>query len=222
MNNLDTSPVWRRLAADTDVKTYRGKRAFDVAAALAMCVLFAPVALGAGALVWRQSGRPVVFKHRRIGLGGKSFKVYKFRSMVKDADARLAELLKADPEAAEEWAESHKLKNDPRVTAIGRFLRKTSLDELPQIINVLKGEMSLVGPRPVVAEELEKYGASLPYYLSCKPGLTGLWQVSGRSDVSYAERVAMDVQYAGEQSLLGDVLIALKTAKVLVSHRSAY
>lgn len=222
MKDLDAGAVWRRLAADTKVKTYKGKRAFDLAAALAMCALFAPVAIGAGALVWKQSGRPVLFKHRRIGFGGQSFNVYKFRTMVQDAERCLAELLASDAEASKEWAESHKLKNDPRVTAIGRFLRKTSLDELPQIINVLKGEMSLVGPRPVVAEELEKYGASLPYYLACKPGLTGLWQVSGRSDVSYAERVAMDVRYAQEQSLLGDLLIALKTAKVLVSHRNAY
>jgi len=193
-----------------------------VAAALAMCALFAPVAVCAGAMVWRQSGRPIVFKHRRVGLGGQSFDVYKFRSMVRDADARLAELLKTDAHAAKEWAESHKLKNDLRVTAIGRFLRKTSLDELPQIINVLKGEMSLVGPRPVVAEELEKYDASLPYYLACKPGLTGLWQISGRSDLAYSERVALDVEYARTQSFLKDVAIALKTAKVLLKDRSAY
>lgn len=214
MKDLDASPVWRRLAADTEVKAYKGKRAFDVAAALAMCALFAPVAICAGAMVWRQSGRPIVFKHRRVGLGGQSFDVYKFRSMVKNADARLAKLLEADPEAAKEWAESHKLKNDPRVTAIGRFLRKTSLDELPQIINVLKGDMSLVGPRPVVLEELEKYGESLPYYLACKPGLTGPWQVSGRNDISYAQRVKMDEEYSRKQSFTGDLLIALKTAGV--------
>lgn len=222
MKPLDAKRVWCRVAADMDVKTYKSKRAFDVAGALAMCALFAPIAACAGILVWRQSGRPVVFSHRRVGQGGKSFDVYKFRSMVKDADVRLEALLQADHKAAEEWASSHKLKDDPRVTAVGRFLRKTSLDELPQIFNVLKGDMSLVGPRPVVEQELEKYGASLPYYLALKPGLTGLWQISGRSDVSYDERVALDVQYARKHGLLADLLIVLKTAKVLVSDRSAY
>jgi len=222
MKTLDAKHVWQRVANDLDVKSYPGKRAFDVAGALAMCAMFAPAIVFAGALVWQQSGRPVLFKHRRVGKGGQGFDVYKFRSMVKDAESKLAELLQADPQAAAEWASSHKLKQDPRVTAIGRFLRKTSLDELPQIINVLKGEMSLVGPRPVVEHELEKYGASLPYYLSVKPGLTGLWQISGRSDVTYAERVAMDVQYTRELTLLGDFIIVLKTAKLLVSQRSAY
>jgi len=187
-----------------------------------MCALFAPAIACTGVLVWQQSGRPLLFRHRRVGKGGQGFDVYKFRSMVKDAEIKLTELLQANPEAALEWASTHKLKFDPRVTAVGRFLRKSSLDELPQIINVLKGEMSLVGPRPVVEQELEKYGSSLPYYLSVKPGLTGLWQISGRSNVSYAERVALDVKYAKEQNLLVDILIVLKTAKVLVSDRSAY
>lgn len=222
MKTLDAKQVWISIAADVDVKSYRGKRAFDVAGALLMCALFAPVIVCAGTLVWKQSGRPALFKHRRIGKGGQSFDVYKFRSMVNDAETILAELLQTSPEAAKEWSSSHKLKNDPRVTAIGRFLRKTSLDELPQIINVLKGEMSLVGPRPVVEEELKKYGASLPYYLSLKPGLTGLWQISGRSNLTYNERVDLDVQYARGHGFMSDVFIVLKTAKLLFSDRSAY
>lgn len=222
MKTLDAKQVWASIAADISVKPYRGKRAFDIAAALAMCTVFAPLIICVGTLVWRQSGRPVLFLHRRVGQGGRAFDVYKFRSMIKDAEARLEALLASDAAVAKEWAETHKLKNDPRVTAVGRFLRKTSLDELPQIINVLKGEMSLVGPRPVVEQELEKYGASLPYYLSVKPGLTGLWQVSGRSDLAYSERIALDVEYARTQSFLKDVAIVLKTAKVLFKDRSAY
>ncbi|MDO9454443.1 MAG: sugar transferase [Stagnimonas sp.] len=222
MKTLDAKKVWASIAADISVKPYKGKRAFDIAAALAMCAVFAPLAICAGTLVCRQSGRPVLFRHRRVGQGGRAFDVYKFRSMVKDAEARLEALLATDAVVAKEWAETHKIKHDPRVTAVGRFLRKTSLDELPQIINVLKGEMSLVGPRPVVEQELEKYGASLPYYLSVKPGLTGLWQISGRSDLAYSKRVALDVEYARTQSFWKDVAIVLKTAKVLFKDRSAY
>ncbi len=222
MNNLDAAPVWEAVSQQAVVKSYRGKRAFDVTAALLMCAAFAPVAACAALLVLQQSGSPVLFRHRRVGQGGKPFNVYKFRSMVSDAESRLTELLASDPAAAAEWQQAQKLKNDPRITAIGKLLRKTSLDELPQLINVLKGEMSLVGPRPVVDAELARYGASLPFYLAVKPGLTGLWQVSGRSDVSYEQRVAMDVQYAQSQSLMGDVFIALKTARVLLRDRSAY
>ena len=222
MKSLDANQVWRSLAADISVSSYRGKRTFDIAGALVLAVAFAPLATCVASLVWYQSGSPVLFRHRRVGQGGRSFDVYKFRSMINDAETRLSELLENDPAAAQEWAATHKLKQDPRVTTVGRFLRKTSLDELPQLINVLRGEMSLVGPRPVVEDELEKYGVSLPYYLSVKPGLTGLWQVSGRSDVTYAERVALDVKYARSQSLPRDIRIALKTAKVLFTDRSAY
>ena len=217
MKTPDAKKVWRAISADIAVKPYLGKRAFDIAAALAMCAAFAPIIVCAAGLVWHQSGRPVLFRHRRVGQGGHAFDVYKFRSMVKDADVVLDELLRCDAHASAEWDESRKLKNDPRITSIGRVLRRTSLDELPQLLNVLKGEMSLVGPRPVVAEELERYGASLPYYLAVKPGLTGLWQVSGRNDVSYDERVALDVRYVGIQSVFTDIAIALKTAKVLFS-----
>lgn len=222
MDNLDVSSVWRTVSQEVEARPYAGKRLLDVVGALSMCALFAPVALVAAVGVWRQSGTPVLFRHRRVGLKGCYFDVYKFRSMVKDADLVLAQLLKSDSEAALEWSEAQKLKNDPRITRVGQFLRKTSLDELPQLINVLKGEMSLVGPRPVVVEELEKYGSSLPYYLAAKPGLTGLWQVSGRNAVSYEQRVAFDVEYVRNQSLLADVKILLKTAKVLLGDQSGY
>lgn len=222
MKNLDAQPVWRSVAADAVVTNYKGKRIFDVVASLSLSLIFAPLALSVGVLVWKQSGRPVFFRHYRIGKGGVGFDVYKFRSMLEDSDSKLQALLASDPAAAIEWAQTHKLKNDPRVTPVGRFLRKTSLDELPQLINVLRGEMSLVGPRPVVGQELEKYGSSLPYYLSIKPGLTGLWQISGRNDISYEQRVALDVEYARTQSLLGDICIAAKTARVLFFDRNAY
>lgn len=217
MDNLDVSPVWRSVANEVNARPYFGKRAVDFLGASLLCLLFAPVAVIVVVLVWRQSGLPILFRHRRVGLRGRYFEVYKFRSMVKDADILLHDLLNSSADAAAEWSETHKLKNDPRITVIGRFLRRSSLDELPQLLNVLKGDMSLVGPRPVVAEELDKYGASLPYYLAVKPGLTGLWQVSGRNEVSYEERVALDVQYVAIQSIPTDIGIALKTAKVLFS-----
>ncbi|MES2883682.1 MAG: sugar transferase [Pseudomonadota bacterium] len=222
MRSLDAKNIWRSVAADISVSSYRGKRCFDIAGALILAVAFSPLAVCVASLVWHQSGRPVLFRHRRVGQGGRSFDVYKFRSMVKDAETRLAELLENDAAAAQEWAATHKLKQDPRVTAVGRFLRKTSLDELPQLMNVLMGEMSLVGPRPIVTQEMEKYGADLPCYLAVKPGLTGLWQTSGRNDVSYEERVMLDVQYACSQSLWGDLQIVLKTAVVLFKDRSGY
>jgi undecaprenyl-phosphate galactose phosphotransferase len=143
--------------------------------------------------------------------------------MYKDADKILAELLEKNPELKKEWEESFKLKNDPRVTKIGKFLRKTSLDELPQIFNVLKGEMSLVGPRPVTQEELEKYYKDYAkYYLSVWPGITGLWQVSGRSDLSYKERVFLDAWYVRNWNLWLDFLILLNTIKVVIKQKGAY
>lgn len=222
MDNLDAREVWRTVANEASVRPYAGKRVLDIVGALIMCSLFAPVAVFAAAQICWQSGFPVMFRHRRVGLRGRYLDVYKFRSMVQGADVLLQELLQNSPEAAQEWAETRKLKNDPRVTGIGRFLRKTSLDELPQILNVLKGEMSLVGPRPVIAEELEEYGPYLSYYLATKPGLTGLWQVSGRNDVSYEKRVGFDVHYARNQSLLMDVGILLKTVKVLFGDQTGY
>lgn len=165
---------------------------------------------------------PVIFKHIRIGKDGKPFPCYKFRSMCVDAKERLAELLANDQEARAEWEKDFKLKNDPRITKSGAFLRKTSLDELPQIFNVLKGEMSLVGPRPIIHEELERYGEYVDDYLMVKPGITGMWQVSGRSDIEYDERVLLDSWYVRNWSVWLDVVMLFKTFKVVACKKGAY
>ncbi len=174
-------------------------------------------------LIKRESPGPVFYAHERIGHEGKTIPVYKFRSMYADADERLEKLLREDPAAKEEWECSFKLKNDPRVTKIGSFLRRTSLDELPQIFNVLRGEMHFVGPRPVVKEEIEKYyKENADYYYMVKPGITGLWQVSGRSDTDYDFRVATDRWYVLNWSLWLDIVILIKTVKVVLKKEGAY
>jgi len=198
------------------------KRAMDVAGAAALLLLTAPVFLLIAALVRMDGGR-VFYAHERIGRGGRGFGCLKFRSMVADADRRLAALLERDPAARREWESTRKLKDDPRVTWVGRFLRATSLDELPQLFNVLRGDMSLVGPRPVQAAELAAfYGAAAQHYLSVRPGLTGPWQISGRNDTSYAQRVALDVAYVARPSLLTDVKILLRTPVAVLARRGAY
>ncbi len=198
------------------------KRALDIAGAGALLLLGAPVFLLLAVLV-RADGGPAFYAHERVGRGGRRFGCLKFRSMVVDSAARLEALLAADPAARTEWEATRKLRHDPRITWIGRFLRATSLDELPQLLNVLRGDMSLVGPRPVVAAELAAhYGAAAEHYLSVRPGITGLWQVSGRSDTSYAQRVALDVRYATNPSLLADVRILLRTPAAVLLRRGAY
>ena len=199
----------------------RSKRAFDIAASLALIVLFGPLLLLL-ALAVRCDGGPALFGHRRIGAGGTSFRCWKFRSMVPDAEAVLAHTLATDPKARAEWDRDFKLRQDPRVTPLGAFLRKSSLDELPQLFNVIKGEMSLVGPRPVVQQELERYGQDVHYYLMAKPGMTGLWQVSGRNDTDYATRVSLDVAYVKGLSLRRDMLILVKTVSVVFRGSGAY
>lgn len=186
------------------------KRALD----LAGVVLLAPVAVPLVALLWcavRLSGGPGFFAHERVGLGGAPFRCWKLRTMVPDAEARLRLHLAADPAAALEWAQSYKLRSDPRVTRLGRVLRKTSLDELPQLWNVLRGEMSLVGPRPVPRCELAEYGDAAWAYLLCRPGLTGFWQTGGRNAVSYDERIRMDMRYLLEAGPLTDLGLILVT-----------
>lgn len=198
------------------------KRALDILGAGTLLLLAAPVFLLLMLLV-RADGGPALYAHERVGRGGRRFGCLKFRSMVTDSQARLDALLAADPEARAEWEATRKLRDDPRVTRTGRFLRATSLDELPQLINVLRGEMSLVGPRPVVAAELAAhYGAAAEDYLSVRPGITGLWQVSGRSETSYAARVALDAQYAANLSVWTDLGILLRTPVVVLSRRGAY
>lgn len=187
------------------------KRALD----LVLCLLAMPLALPLIAICWslaRLDGGPGLFAHRRIGRHHKTFYCFKIRTMNTDAQQRLDDLLRCSQAARNEWDATQKLANDPRITAVGRVLRRTSLDELPQIFNVLRGEMSLVGPRPVVPDELDRYGPYSSLYLSVRPGLTGLWQVSGRNDISYSERVLMDVDYVMNISILRDLKLILRTA----------
>jgi len=197
------------------------KRVLDVLGGALLGVVFLPLMLVIGLLL-RRDGGPIIYRHRRVGHGGQSFECLKFRTMVPDADRVLGELLENHDELKAEWVQDHKLRNDPRVTGIGRFLRRTSLDELPQLWNVMRGEMSLVGPRPVVREELMRYGRCLPIYLSAKPGITGLWQVTGRNDTDYRRRVALDVYYVRKQNLLLDLYILLKTTRVVLGGGGAY
>jgi Undecaprenyl-phosphate galactose phosphotransferase WbaP len=197
------------------------KRLLDVLGSVVIGLTFSPLIAIIAIRMSLEDG-PIIFRHRRIGQGGKTFECLKFRTMAPNAEQILQELLERDPQAKAEWVRDHKLRNDPRVTRIGRFLRRTSLDELPQLWNVLRGEMSLVGPRPIVREEMLRYGRHLPTYLAAKPGVTGLWQVTGRNDIDYRRRVAMDTYYVRKQGLLMDLKILLKTVKVVIWGRGAY
>jgi exopolysaccharide production protein ExoY len=165
---------------------------------------------------------PIVFKHRRIGRNGAHFYCYKFRTMVIDAETRLADLLARDPVACDEWLRDHKLRNDPRITPLGLFLRRSSLDELPQLFNVLRGEMNLVGPRPIVDGEISRYGRRFRDYCAAKPGLTGLWQVTGRNDTTYRRRVALDSVYVRRRSPLLDLWIIALTVPAVLSRNGSY
>ncbi len=197
-------------------------RVVDVAIAAAALLFFAPLILVVALMVMAERSGPVLFAHPRIGRDGRRFHVLKFRSMCVDADRRLAEHLAADPAAAREWARDHKLRHDPRITSVGRFLRASSLDELPQILNVLRGDMSIVGPRPIVEAEVGKYGRFFQTYCSVRPGITGVWQVSGRNDVSYRRRVAMDVVYARRKSVALDIRLMLATVPAVLARRGSY
>jgi Undecaprenyl-phosphate galactose phosphotransferase WbaP len=200
---------------------FAAKRALDLAGTLVLAAVFTPLMLVI-VLLLRKDGGPVIYRHWRIGRDGRSFQCLKFRSMVPNADDVLRELLARDAGLKHEWARHHKLRSDPRVTALGRFLRRTSLDELPQLWNVIRGEMSLVGPRPVVRQELLRYGRNIRAYLSARPGVTGLWQVQGRNDTDYRRRVVLDTYYVKRRSLLLDLYILLKTVRVVLGGRGAY
>jgi exopolysaccharide production protein ExoY len=171
-------------------------RTCDIVISLLAIVALLPLLALVALLVFLTNPGPIIFAHSRIGRGGASFPCFKFRSMVTDADARLAAILASDPVSLREWQTDHKLRNDPRITPIGKFLRKSSVDELPQLFNVLRGEMSIVGPRPIVQGEVPRYGRYYTDYCKLRPGITGLWQISGRNDVSYRRRVAYDVVYS--------------------------
>lgn len=198
------------------------KRAMDLGLVLVFALpLFLLVAL-LGLLVRLDSPGSLFYAHERLGLAARRFRAWKFRSMVQDADRKLVEYLERHPKLREEWERDQKLKNDPRITRVGKLLRKTSLDELPQLWNVLKGEMSLVGPRPIVEEEVRRYGPLFALYTKVRPGLTGLWQVSGRNDTTYAERVAMDAYYVRNWSPWLDLYILARTVWVVLFGRGAY
>lgn len=197
------------------------KRVFDLFAALVLLVLGALPLLYI-ALRIRRDGGPVIFAHQRVGQSGKVFPSFKFRTMQVDAEERLRELLANDPAARAEWEREFKLRNDPRITPIGHFLRRTSLDELPQLFNVIRGEMSLVGPRPVIRAELSRYGDDVDYFLMVRPGMTGLWQVSGRNDTGYDTRVYLDTWYVKNWSLWYDIAILFKTIRVVLNREGAY
>ncbi|QDQ26613.1 exopolysaccharide biosynthesis protein [Chitinimonas arctica] len=197
------------------------KRLIDIVVASVMLLALAPLMLLLIVLL-RAQGGPALFAHVRVGQQGRAFRCFKFRSMHPDAERRLADLLARDADAKREWERDFKLKRDPRVTVLGEFLRKSSLDELPQLWNVLRGEMSLVGPRPIVAEELARYGAFDADYIAVRPGITGLWQVSGRNDTTYDERVRLDSHYVRNWSLALDCRILFRTLHVVIARQGAY
>lgn len=197
------------------------KRLFDRVCAAFLLVFLAPFILTISAVLWVTEGGPVFFAQECVGLRGRGFNCLKFRTMVPHAEVRLAQLLEADPIARREWEATRKLTEDPRISCLGNLLRRSSLDELPQLINVLRGEMSLVGSRPVVESERSFYGQYFDDYMSVRPRLTGVWQVNGRSDTTYDERVQMDVEYVRNRSFFGDLVILWRTAGVVLRRKGA-
>jgi len=199
------------------------KRVFDLLSVVVILALFGWLMMIIAVMVRMSGGKKVIYGHTRVGRNGSAFQCLKFRSMISNSDEVLRNLLENDSDARAQWERDFKLKNDPRITKIGRFIRKTSLDELPQLWNVVKGEMSIVGPRPVVQAEFDLYyGDAKEHYLSVPPGLTGLWQVSGRNDLDYAQRVELDKAYVENSNVFYDFMIVMRTVKVMVVRRGAY
>jgi Undecaprenyl-phosphate galactose phosphotransferase WbaP len=219
---LPRSGVTAKRLVLLDPRAQRIKRILDVLSAAALLVLALPFALAIAIAIPLETRGPVFFVHTRVGKGNRRFKLWKFRSMVVDADAVLEHYLEQHPDLRSEWSTTHKLKDDPRVTRVGRLLRRSSLDELPQLWNVLRGDMSMVGPRPIVEEEIPKYGPVFSLYSQVPPGLTGLWQVSGRNDMSYRRRTEMDSQYVENWSLRTDLVVLVKTVRVVLFGHGAY
>lgn len=198
------------------------KRSVDLLFGLAGALVALPLTLLIALAILVESGGPVLFSHARVGRGSRRFRLWKFRTMVQNSEEVLAAHLAEDPVSAAEWAATHKLRRDPRVTRVGRFLRRYSLDELPQIWNVLRGDMSVAGPRPIVETEIARYGSAFPLYALARPGLTGLWQVSGRNDTTYKKRVELDAFYVRNWSLSLDLSLILRTVKVVLRGHGAY
>ncbi len=212
----DTAEMVRDRAVLAGRSSRFGYRLFDIVSSLAALVVALPIMLVVAAVVRLTTHGPAFFVHQRVGRSGQMFPCLKFRSMWPDAQERLDDILAVNAELRSEWELTQKLRNDPRVTPVGRVLRKSNLDELPQILNVLVGQMSIVGPRPITPAETERYGDGIATVLSVKPGITGLWQVSGRSDLSYDQRVELDIAYVVQRSFLRDLVICLKTAGAMI------
>jgi exopolysaccharide production protein ExoY len=200
----------------------RTKRIFDIIVASIALVLFSPLFVFVTILLKLTDRGPVIFRHMRVGQGGRHFACLKFRTMVLDSDKVLKVLLESDPAARLEWERTQKLANDVRITAIGKFLRKSSLDELPQLVNVIRGDMSLVGPRPIVPGELTRYGDKLGLYLQARPGITGIWQVSGRNDCGYEQRIEMDANYVRNWRFSTDFVILVRTLGAVLARKGSY
>ena len=219
MQSSATDTAALDLTSEMPIPTARGglaaKRLMDTTLSIAFLILFSPLFLVCAAMI-RRSGRGIFYSDRRVGRHGKIFYCHKFRTMVPNANELLADILQTNPEMRREWESGFKLKKDPRVTMIGRLLRKTSLDELPQLFNVLKGEMSLVGPRPMYEEEQERWGQAIRFYHSTRPGMTGIWQISGRNDTSYETRILLNVEYIRNWTFWRDVKILFMTPKVFL------
>ncbi|MEM8920248.1 MAG: sugar transferase [Pseudomonadota bacterium] len=198
------------------------KRAFDLVVAIPALIFLSPLLFAIAIGVRLSSAGPSIFFQERCGLGGRMFQCLKFRTMVVDAKERLEQILMDDPDLAEEWKANQKLRKDPRITPFGLFLRKTSLDELPQLVNIIRGDMSIIGPRPIVASERSRYGEDMVSYNRVRPGVTGLWQISGRNDTTYEERVALDVEYVEAWSLKRDLEIFFKSIPAILFSRGAY
>jgi len=217
------SRSYRSIRVPSKLFRYRVvKRILDIFFVLALTPVLVPLLLTVAVVVKLSSPGPVFYSHRRIRRNGEFFSMWKFRTMCQNSAEVLEQYLSAHPEARAEWNKLHKLQRDPRITSVGSFLRRYSLDELPQMWNVLNGQMSLVGPRPIVAAEVEKYGDCFGCYCRVKPGLTGLWQVSGRSKLTYDERVGLDCEYVEHWSLGRDFIILLKTFASVVNQDGAY
>jgi lipopolysaccharide/colanic/teichoic acid biosynthesis glycosyltransferase len=223
-HTLSAIPDWPTIhTLPSQTGAYRiGKRILDLTVGILITPIILLLIAFISALIALTSGGPVFYRQTRIGQYGRKFKIIKFRTMHARSNKVLHDFLEANPDACYEWSKAHKLREDPRVTALGRFLRKTSLDELPQLWNVMRGEMSLVGPRPIVHAEREKYGDRFVYYTAVLPGITGLWQVSGRCDVDYETRVGLDEQYAQDWNLMADLAILFQTPRAVCRGRGAY
>lgn len=221
MPNVDTAAARHRPYGHNRGDVNRAKKVFDTIVAIIALIVLSPLILVAVLMIRLQDGGPVLFAQDRIGKDGRMFRCFKLRTMVPDAQAQLDILIAESPKARREWEYNQKLTDDPRITPLGSFFRKTSIDELPQLWNIIMGDMSLVGPRPIIESEVVRYGDKFQDYCSVLPGLTGLWQVRGRSDTTYDERVELDATYARTRSFWGDVLILLQTVPVVLFVRGA-